>query len=182
MASASYQENRSRDITKPNSVLQIEILSQRITQSFGVFEKQSLERYKRHPRWRLAGSLRPYESKSCGKKVCLKKQSLEKKNLQDDSLLGAWGPMNQIKTLFEQPKSGEEKNLQDVSLLGASGLLLLVQPNTGGPPWRLHNDLPSFCQVRKGRQKMGYHCWSWTLISRVVPHDLRNRARVMILG
>ena len=30
----SYQENRSRDITKPNGVLQIEILSQRMTQSF----------------------------------------------------------------------------------------------------------------------------------------------------
>ena len=41
MTPLSYQENRSRDITKPNSVLQIEILSQRITESFGTkkFEK-----------------------------------------------------------------------------------------------------------------------------------------------
>ena len=82
-----------------------------------VFEKpKSGDIKKRHPRWRLAGSLRPYESKSAWKT-----KSWEKKTLQDDSLLGAWG------------------------------LLFLVQPNFGGPPWRLHNDLPSTSKVRKGR-------------------------------
>ena len=117
-------------------------------------------------------------------KVCLNKQSLEKKkNIQDDTLLGAWGLMNQNlvakksvwkrkkakfgeeknkmttcwepealwikvlwqKSLFEKEKNKvwRRKNIQDDSLLGAWGLLFLVQPNTGGPPWRLHNDLPS---------------------------------------
>ena len=83
-------------------------------------------RRKKHPRRQPAGSLRPYESKSCGKKVCLKKK---------------------------KTKSGEEKSIQDDSLLGAWGLLFLVQPKPGGPPWRLHNDLPSTSKVRKGRQK-----------------------------
>ena len=82
-------------------------------------------------------------------KVCLNKQSLEKKkNLQDDSLLGAWGLMNQNlvakKSVWKKSKVWRRKKKDD-SLLGASGLLLLVQPNTGGPPWRLHNDLPSIC-------------------------------------
>ena len=78
--------------------------------------KSKVWRRKKHLRWQPAGSLRPYEWKSCGKKVCLKKK---------------------------KTKSGEEKKLQDDSLLGAWGLLFLVQPNPGGPPWRLHNDLPS---------------------------------------
>ena len=90
-------------------------------------------------------------------KVCLNKQSLEKKkNLQDDSLLGAWGLMNQNlvakKSVWKKSKVWRRKKKDD-SLLGASGLLLLVQPNTGGPPWRLHNDLPPSCKVRKARQR-----------------------------
>ena len=64
-------------------------------------------------------------------KVCLNKQSLEKKkNIQDDTLLGAWGLMNQNlvakKSVWKKKQSLEKKKKQDDGLLGAWGLLLLV--------------------------------------------------------
>ena len=163
MTPVSYQENRSRDITKPNSVLQIKILSQRISIKVSwqksVFEKSKVWRRKKHLRWQPAGSLRPYESKSCGKKVCLKKK---------------------------KTKSGEEKTSKMTACWEPEASCSLCNQNLEGHPEDYTMIFPPPARWGKGGKNglssFFIQSWGWTLISPVVPHDLKNRARVMILG
>ena len=99
---------------------------------------------------------RGYLSKFRDKKVCLKKQSLEKK--KTSKMTACWEPEASC-SLCNQTLEGHPEDYT------------MIFP----PPARWEKG------GKNGLSSFFIQSWGWTLISHVVPHDLKNRARVMIL-
>ena len=120
--------------------------------------KSKVWRRKKHLRWQPAGSLRPYESKSCGKKVCLKKKKTKSGEEKTSKMTACWEPEASC-SLCNQTLEGHPEDYT------------MIFP----PPARWEKG------GKNGLSSFFIQSWGWTLISHVVPHDLKNRARVMIL-